>query len=702
MSQRGCKIMKLYKELSQIPNLTDARILNNGRAVTSIWSQRNIERGKIIKFSRTFLLAPDLTKQSDVPSLDISNELLISMSPSELHRAVIRRVEETGGPKHFFEIWSQGHLRTSIDLAALELHGDVYTDDDFGVLQWSPDEKKIIYIAEKKEPKTEPFYKKKVSNAESKDSETSKGEQFLYKETWGEQLATRKESVIIIHDVINENFSILEGIPEGLFPMQVVWAPDSSYIAGVVLITKPRKLGYIYHTNRSSLIFTLDLNKNYKHISLKGKAVRCPRFTPDGDSLVWLERESDGPHGGCLTLVKKELSAPQEHIITIVPIVKKELKITGDAIFYGLYNAFIPKRCWLSDSRLVLSTPQQNQINSYVIDIKTNRITEMPSSKGSQIVLDVYNNLIVVNQTNFLKSSKLGIGIVPPSGQENSLVIDDITDSKQMEHSESFTFTYMDLKHNTNEDVDNFTAIYIGPKSGENKNIPLVVWPHGGPHSSFVNNLMLENCLYNACGFAVLLVNYRGSTGTGEDSIKYLLGKIGSVDVSDCVLATKVALENYPWLDPNQMAIVGGSHGGFLVAHLIGQYPHMFKVAVARNPVINLPALAVTSDIPDWTYLETGFQFSQHGAPQEEALKVMRSVSPIQYAHQVTTPLLLQVGSKDLRVPSSQSIEYYHTLRANEKTVRMNLYKDNHPIMAVHNEVDNIINSILWIQDHIS
>lgn len=68
-------------------------------------------------------------------------------------------------------------------------------------------------------------------------------------------------------------------------------------------------------------------------------------------------------------------------------------------------------------------------------------------------------------------------------------------------------------------------------------------------------------------------INYRGSIGMGGNNVEYLLGKIGKSDMLDCVTAITTALEKYPWLDPQKVAIHGGSHGGFLSAHLSGQYP---------------------------------------------------------------------------------------------------------------------------------
>ncbi|KAB0795385.1 hypothetical protein PPYR_12463 [Photinus pyralis] len=700
MSNLAQKITQRYRELACVPFLSDARIGKNGATLSAVWSERNLERGKFVKFSKTYLLNSELRKYLDFSPCDVTSEKLVSISPSETYRAIVRASDEKDGAKQFFEIWSDERLLHTTDVSELELHDEIYTEATLGALEWSPDETKLIYIAEKKEPKSEPFYKKKTTNSDpSKDANVTKGEQYLYRQSWGEQYTTRKESVIVQYDRACDSFSILDGIPDDIFPIQVSWSPDGTCITGVGLRTNPRKLGLIYCNNRPAAVFTLNFDKQYEELSMKSRAVRNPLFTPDGKTIVWFEQDEIA-HSSCLALVKKSVLDKSASIQTVVPIVNKEMKINGDRLFYGLYNVMIPKRCWASGNRLILSTQQKNTINTYCINIDSGAITELPYSDGSRIVLDVFNDTVVFNHRNFFVSDKLAIATLPKLGSECTLESTDVTDGLRMDYMENFTYNYLDLAHNTEEVANSFTAIYIGPKSGKDGEYPLIAWPHGGPHSAYSNCLFLELSLLNSLGFAVLLINFRGSIGAGEDSIKFLLGKVGKADVQDCVEAVKAVLTRYPWLDASRVSLMGGSHGGFLVTHLSGQYPSMFRAVVARNPVIDIAAMSITSDIPDWAYVETGRLYTQVGQPNVEDLLEMRKASPIQHAHRVTAPTLLQIGKNDKRVDPSQGIEYYHRLKANGNIVRMNLYDDNHPIASIHNEVDNIINSILWVMEH--
>ncbi|KAH0814416.1 hypothetical protein GEV33_008374 [Tenebrio molitor] len=411
--------------------------------------------------------------------------------------------------------------------------------------------------------------------------------------------------------------------------------------------------------------------KKTRPFPLDNKAVKSPIFTPDGKSLIWLQRDAGGPHHGAMALMKTT-AAPLDS-----------------------------KRCFASGNRLVLSTNQKNTVNTYVIDIESGKITELTYNNGSQLVLDVDNDLVLVNRRNYLMQDKLALCKLPPKESEVPLNWTELTISSVVEGLENCSFEYLNLSQDADDGVKTFTAIYLGPKDGANKSTNLIVWPHGGPHSAFANNFSLEATLFLSMGFAILFVNYRGSTGAGQDSVEFLLGKIGQSDVSDCVLATESALQKYPFLNPDGLVLFGGSHGGFLVTHLSGKYPNMFKAVVARNPVIDVASMSIISDIPDWCYVEAGSAYTQVGKPSEDLLLAMRKASPIEHAHKVKAPTMLQIGSKDLRVPPHQGLEYYTRLKANGVKVRLNLYDDNHPLAQIPNEMDNLINSLLWFQEHL-
>ena len=93
-----------------------------------------------------------------------------------------------------------------------------------------------------------------------------------------------------------------------------------------------------------------------------------------------------------------------------------------------------------------------------------------------------------------------------------------------------------------------------------------------------MNNLTI----FYSLGFSVLLLNYRGSSGYGQDSVDSTAGNVGSADVQDCQQAAEYLVNQCGF---KNVVLFGGSHGGFLTCHLIGQYPGFYKAAVGLNSV---------------------------------------------------------------------------------------------------------------------
>lgn len=78
---------------------------------------------------------------------------------------------------------------------------------------------------------------------------------------------SKKNSVLVVYNLTDDQFTILKGIPEHVFAVCPTWAPDGSHIVGVGYYMNPRKLGLIYCTNRPSVIFKLDFEGNYTELS---------------------------------------------------------------------------------------------------------------------------------------------------------------------------------------------------------------------------------------------------------------------------------------------------------------------------------------------------------------------------------------------------------------------------------------------------
>jgi len=245
-----------------------------------------------------------------------------------------------------------------------------------------------------------------------------------------------------------------------------------------------------------------------------------------------------------------------------------------------------------------------------------------------------------------------------------------------------------------------FESILVLPAREEaiDAPIPLLLSIHGGPHSVMPTSYIASYAFLLAdLGCAILHVNYRGSTGYGQESIDSLLGNIGSNDVADLMQALQETLDDHPTkLDKSQLLVAGGSHGGFLTGHLIGQFPDTFKAAAMRNPVTNIPSMLGVTDIPDWCFIEClgaqGYDFTSVPIASDEILAKMRRQSPVAHVDAVKTPTILCLGGKDRRVPPSQGIEFYHLLKARGVDTKLLMFPDDtHAIDKPTSEFEHFV-----------
>jgi acylaminoacyl-peptidase len=262
-----------------------------------------------------------------------------------------------------------------------------------------------------------------------------------------------------------------------------------------------------------------------------------------------------------------------------------------------------------------------------------------------------------------------------------------------------FTVEFFSAGFEGKSNKDANDCFLLLPNASRFEKPPVVVVPHGGPHGMTPSVYQASYAWLAGEGFAILHVNYRGSTGFGKAFCDGLAGNIGDWDVKDCVKALEFVGERFG-VDAERAGVCGGSHGGFLAGHLVGQFPDRFKACAMRNPVTNLSSMVTTSDIFDWVYTESlGRNKERYGGPGREELGQMWDMSPIRYVRDVKTPTLMALGMSDRRVPPSQGVEYYWALRGAGVECKMLVYaEDVHAIGKPESEADHWVNIAGWMR----
>ncbi|MEX2482673.1 MAG: S9 family peptidase [Gammaproteobacteria bacterium] len=186
---------------------------------------------------------------------------------------------------------------------------------------------------------------------------------------------------------------------------------------------------------------------------------------------------------------------------------------------------------------------------------------------------------------------------------------------------------------------------------------PLVVIGHGGPTSATAPVLNLKIQYWTSRGFAVLDVNYRGSTGYGRAYRDALKGGWGAIDVDDCVAAARFVAERGD-VDPQRMAIRGGSAGGLTTLNALIDHD-LFRAGTSLYGVADLTALAADTHKFEARYLDSLV------GPWPAARAIYRERSPVHRAADLSCPVLFLQGLEDRIVPPSQPEAMIEVMQAN-------------------------------------
>jgi dipeptidyl aminopeptidase/acylaminoacyl peptidase len=203
-------------------------------------------------------------------------------------------------------------------------------------------------------------------------------------------------------------------------------------------------------------------------------------------------------------------------------------------------------------------------------------------------------------------------------------------------------------------------AFYYPPKNAKYQALaeekpPLLVKSHGGPTAATSSVLSLTIQYWTSRGFAVLDVNYGGSTGYGRDYRSRLNKNWGIIDVDDCVNAAKYLVKQ-GLADAKKLAIDGGSAGGYTTLSVL-TFRDVFSAGASYYGVSDLKALAEDTHKFESRYLD-----NLVGAyPQEKELYHQRS--PINFVEQLSCPVILLQGLEDKVVPPNQAEKMLEALR---------------------------------------
>jgi dipeptidyl aminopeptidase/acylaminoacyl peptidase len=228
-------------------------------------------------------------------------------------------------------------------------------------------------------------------------------------------------------------------------------------------------------------------------------------------------------------------------------------------------------------------------------------------------------------------------------------------------------------------------AWLASPPGAGRRRLPTVLHIHGGPTGAWGPGGTHDAMLLTAAGYRVLMPNIRGSATFGSTWVNAFSGHWGDVDAADA-LASVDALVERGLADPDRLAVMGLSYGGFLTHWLIG-ITDRFRAAVAEN--------GVTNQVSTWANSYFGVHYNRRaglGDPlSDRGMRKLWRSSPLRLAPNVRTPLLMLQAEEDRVCPASDNEQLFTALKVLGRDVEFVLYPDEHHEMKSHGRPDRRI-----------
>ncbi|WP_405412525.1 alpha/beta fold hydrolase [Streptomyces decoyicus] len=224
---------------------------------------------------------------------------------------------------------------------------------------------------------------------------------------------------------------------------------------------------------------------------------------------------------------------------------------------------------------------------------------------------------------------------------------------------------------------------------------PAVFLLHGGPDDHDRDAFDPEVAAWTDEGFAVVRVNYRGSTGYGRAWTEALRRRVGHTELEDVAAVRQWAID-HKIADPARLVLAGWSWGGYLTLLALGTQPEDWTLGLAGAPVADCVA-AHRQAMDEIKALDR----SLFGGSPEEVPQRYRDASPVTYADAVRAPVFICAGVNDARCPIDQARAYAERLEARGLAVEFHDYGAGHSMTAVEERVSMFRRQVEFTRRHL-
>ncbi len=437
-----------------------------------------------------------------------------------------------------------------------------------------------------------------------------------------------------------------------------------------------REAGRIEPTSTNLDIFMAPADGSAAPVNLtapNGGTDTLPTLSPDGRTLAYVSMARAGYEADRQVVMLRDLASGRTRALT------------------AGWDRSVSSLAWAADGRSLLVTAGDvMEYPVWRIDAASGAITRLTGNGTSGNVLPVPGGGVVFTQNNILKPDDLfridGRGRLVQLTNVNRALLDQL---------DPVTFEKFAFKGANNDAVWGFKLKPAGPATAASTaKLPIAFVVHGGPQGSFGNgwSYRWNSRLFSAPGYAVVSVDFHGSTGYGQAFTDSIRNDWGGKPLEDLKRGLAFATQSDPQLDANNACALGASYGGYMMNWIAGQWPDRFKCLVQHDGVFDARAMAYETE-------ELWFDEWEHGGKTYyEDPAAFERWNPVNHVAKWKTPMLVITGEKDFRIPYTQGLASFTALQRRGIPSKLLVFPDeNHWVLKPKNSIQWYDNVFGWM-----
>ena len=399
-----------------------------------------------------------------------------------------------------------------------------------------------------------------------------------------------------------------------------------------------------------------------------------PRFSPDGRTLAYKAMDRAG------------FEADRFHLVLLDVATGKRRALAND------WDHSVASYRWTKDgSALIVQTADTGQEPLFRIDARNGAVLRLTQA-GTVESFDVSAEQILYTQSHLsspaeLYSVDLKGGNALRLTQVNREALSDV----QFGAAEQFSF-----QGAANQTVYGYVMKPWNAKPGQKYPVAFLI--HGGPQGSFGNgwSYRWNPQIYSGAGYAVVFIDFHGSTGYGQAFTDSISGDWGGKPLEDLKKGLAAAQSRFDWLDGDRVCALGASYGGYMINLIAGNWSDRFRCLVNHDGIFDSRAMYYSTE-------ELWFEEWEHAGPAFAAPELYEKFSPSKFVANWKTPMLVIQGEQDFRVPLEQGLSTFTALQRRGIESKLLVFPDeNHWVLKPENSLRWHREVLGWLDQHLN